>query len=495
MAPSNGALGRYQRPIFIAIIIVILIAMFWPHSGGGNAIQKGYDKATGGSTSHSTAVGDTSTVLTDFAHKFKTADEFKPHFAKVEKLSPLNTTDAKRTCNWSPEDEQAMQFQWGPTSDWFANDTLEAESEKLRGDWQRFVREEMVPWEKAKHRFSGRGIVTLAGHADTLRREAILLRQLVRLGSTLPVEIHHWENEMNEDQMRFLTNIYPYVTFNDLSLAHNVMKTHGPTAGYGHYHFKTAAVVNTKFAQFLLLDSDNIPLVDPATLFDHPIYKEYGTLFWPDVARTRKQNPMWAITRTFCRMDEYEMESGQMVVDKRRFFYHLQLAAWFNEHDVYKHFVLGDKDMFRFAWHALKTRFGRPARWLSSAGVLHDGKYCGHTFVQPHPDGRHGFLHRGYFKLQSKASLRYFKEHGGVFNAWKESKYPTDMLYPEATRWLGDSVDGVEGAWQCMDITDAEPQPIETMYPGLDKLFEELGGYWQLDDDPFHDIGPASDGT
>ena len=30
------------------------------------------------------------------------------------------------------------------------------------------------------------------------------------------------------------------------------------------------------------MDSDNIPLDDPAQLFESPLYQEHGTLFWPD---------------------------------------------------------------------------------------------------------------------------------------------------------------------------------------------------------------------
>ena len=106
-------------------------------------------------------------------------------------------------------------------------------------------------------------------------------------------------------------------------------------------------------------------------------------------------------------MDEYEQESGQLLVDKRRFFYHLQLAAWFdNEHsrnEYYRQILLGDKDLFRFAWHALQTQYGTPAKWLTSVGTFYeDGYYCGHSFAQHHPDdGRVAFMHGGLVKVHS----------------------------------------------------------------------------------------------
>ena len=34
--------------------------------------------------------------------------------------------------------------------------------------------------------------------------------------------------------------------------------------------------------QVLMLDSDNLPLVNPETLFESKGYKKHGNLFWPD---------------------------------------------------------------------------------------------------------------------------------------------------------------------------------------------------------------------
>lgn len=45
---------------------------------------------------------------------------------------------------------------------------------------------------------------------------------------------------------------------------------------------KVAALLHCSFQEVLLLDSDNLPLVDPAYLFDDPLYQQHGNLFWPD---------------------------------------------------------------------------------------------------------------------------------------------------------------------------------------------------------------------
>jgi hypothetical protein len=64
-------------------------------------------------------------------------------------------------------------------------------------------------------------------------------------------------------------------------------------------------------------DSDSIPLADPEALFNAPSYKRLGIWATPDYWKTPSNNPMWAIMGVKCR-NEWEMESGQMVVDKKR---------------------------------------------------------------------------------------------------------------------------------------------------------------------------------
>jgi hypothetical protein len=66
-----------------------------------------------------------------------------------------------------------------------------------------------------------------------------------------------------------------------------------------------------------LQDSDSIPLTDPDALFSAPSYQRLGIWATPDYWKTPSNNPMWAIMGVKCR-NEWEMESGQMVIDKKR---------------------------------------------------------------------------------------------------------------------------------------------------------------------------------
>jgi alpha 1,2-mannosyltransferase len=422
------------------------------------------------------------------AHKLPSADSFRDHFEAVTRLKGITIAEAKKTCTWAFPD--AVDFQFEKDVDWVLQDRPDDEIEERRRAWHSYVEGQMIPWDMVKDKFEGRGIVILAGNHDTLSRLKVVLRQLVKLQSEMPIEIHYWDDEMSEDSMRDLASRYGNMTFNDLSKGHNIIRVKKDGL-WINYQLKTAAMINSKFAEPMLLDSDNIPILDPASLYDSKVYQEYHSVFWPDIARSWPQNPAWAITNSPCRMDEYEQESGQLLVDKRRYWYHLQLASWMNNEQgaYYNEFLLGDKDMFRFAWHALRTDYGRPKKWLASVGTENDGYYCGHSFAQFHPDdGRVAFLHGGLVKSVSLEVMRWNKEvKGGYFRHYKQA--PTDedpsqnvkvgVIFDGAT-YKPDHTEDFKVA-MCTDMKDVPARDLNELLPGWEKYYEEIGGYWQLE--------------
>ncbi|CAN8103378.1 unnamed protein product [Discula destructiva] len=320
-------------------------------------------------------------------------------------------------------------------------------------------------------------------------RVKVVLRSLVKLKSTIAVEIHYWADEMDIRDQEDLRSIYRGITFNDLSGQHNVLKVKKDGFFGINYQLKTAALINSHFAEPLLLDSDNIPVIDPELLYDSAVYREFGTVFWPDIARTRPNNPAWAIFNTHCKTDEWEQESGQLLVDKTRFWYHLQLAAWINNDQgvYYSDMLLGDKDTFRFAWHALKTQFGKPNRWLTSVGTTNDGTYCGHTFAQHHPDDdRVAFMHGGLLKTVDLDVMRWNRDvKGGYFRDYKRAPSDQDAatnvnvaITFDPGAYVGE---GVRPA-MCTDMFDVQPRDLNEIVPGFEQTFRELGGYWMLDE-------------
>ena len=85
---------------------------------------------------------------------------------------------------------------------------------------------------------------------------------------------------------------------------------------------KAQMLYHTSFEEVLVLDSDNVPLRDPAFLFDSMEYRAHGNLFWPDFWTHNFMSPGQAYT--FLKLkDPWEKEpntvtteSGQFLIDR-----------------------------------------------------------------------------------------------------------------------------------------------------------------------------------
>jgi alpha-N-acetylglucosamine transferase len=125
------------------------------------------------------------------------------------------------------------------------------------------------------------------------------------------------------------------------------------------YSMKGASILSTEYDEILFLDADNIPVRDPTFLFDHPSFRETGAVFWKDFWKTRPDNPIFKILELKC-MDEFEQESGQILIKKRYpgVYKALSLAYFLQRNpDLYFRLILGDKDTFRLAWRALDMAY------------------------------------------------------------------------------------------------------------------------------------------
>ena len=201
--------------------------------------------------------------------------------------------------------------------------------------------------------FTGRGIVISAGGAQVFTNAYVLVFVLRRtLKSTLPIEVWHLgEAEMTPAMRELLEAL-------DVSVvdAHRVLAEHPARIADG-WQLKPYALMRSRFAEVLLLDSDQVPLTDPAALFDWPEYASTGAVFWPDIMDLRAENPVWALfgmpperTRSF--------ESGQALVDKRRHWRAMQITLYLNEEaDTFYNLVYGDKDTFLLGWRLAGAPF------------------------------------------------------------------------------------------------------------------------------------------
>jgi hypothetical protein len=228
--------------------------------------------------------------------------------------------------------------------------------------------------------FAGRGIVICGGGMGYFTNAWVAVRQLRRLGCTLPIQNWHLGDREMDDAMRGL--LAPLgVTCVD---AMEVRRRH-PARILNGWELKCFALLHSPFQEVMLLDADNVAVVNPESLFDTPQFAEHGAIFWPDYGRMTADRSAWRVFDVPYR-DEPEFESGQIVLDKARCWRALRLAMWFNEHsDFFYRHIWGDKDTFRFAWHRTGQRFAMPPFPIHTL----EGTMCQHDF-----EGRLIFQHR-----------------------------------------------------------------------------------------------------
>jgi hypothetical protein len=193
---------------------------------------------------------------------------------------------------------------------------------------------------------SGRGIVTCAGGERLFTCVYVLVRILREtLNCTLPMQIWHFGGEELSPVMRWLLKPFDVELVDAASFLADF-----PSDIRNGWQLKPYAMLHSHFEEVLFLDADQVPVRDPAILFDLPQYLETGAVFWPDVTDLKAENPIWdllGLTPQACPA----WESGQMLLDKRRHTPSLRTALCLNEQAglVYR-MLYGDKDTFLVAW-------------------------------------------------------------------------------------------------------------------------------------------------
>ena len=160
--------------------------------------------------------------------------------------------------------------------------------------------------------FEGRGIVICAGGGMYNVCAWVAINLLRWLGCALPIQVWFCGLEERDDQ--FLELLRPLgVEGVDGSLP----QSNALDSTLGGWELKVRAVLHCPFREVLLLDADNVPVADPAYLFDEPEYQACGAMFWPDISNAKApENPRWN-TFGVAHRDEPEIESGQVLVDKQ----------------------------------------------------------------------------------------------------------------------------------------------------------------------------------
>jgi hypothetical protein len=158
-----------------------------------------------------------------------------------------------------------------------------------------------------------------------------------------------------------------------------------PSSRFTESSAKASSVLHCRFAEVLLLSAVNVPVADPTSLFGASPYVRTGAVFWPDENHLTSDRALWPLTGVRHR-DEPAFETGQMLLDKRRCWAPLWLAARMCERaDFWFPYSDGDRGTFQIAWRRLAARYAMvpcPPEPL-------DGTRCHHDFA-----GRRIFQHR-----------------------------------------------------------------------------------------------------
>lgn len=227
----------------------------------------------------------------------------------------------------------------------------------------------------------GRGIVICAGGSRLLTNAYVLVRSLREvLGCTENIEIWHvGASEMPPPMARIFRDLGCvmvdanfFISPEDASLRDG-------------WHLKLHALSYTRFAEVLLLDADQVPVANPACVFEWDEFKETGALFWPDILDFVPDNPIWQRLGMEPR-DITSIETGQLCVDRGRHSRAITVARQMLEHqDLIDCDFYGDKDAILLAWLKLQSSYT-----LVPHAPFRDQRYLG----QRHMDGSLLFQHR-----------------------------------------------------------------------------------------------------
>ncbi|CAF1247577.1 unnamed protein product [Didymodactylos carnosus] len=281
------------------------------------------------------------------------------------------------------------------------NDT---ELEQTKLNWQSFIK--TIP-DYPHGNYSGYGIVTStsanSGYIGTFQRTLAQIKLLRWLNCQLPIEIYSFSDELNE------TEVFILETVSDVQVKFIDQVVDNESRNLSRYAIKPNAIIQSRFEHVLWLDSDNIPIKDPTYLFHTQHYKKSTAMFWPDFWIGSSMSPIWRVLDLECRQEDYEQESGQILIDKKKAWKPLNLAVHFNRDPVIQNIWLGDKDTFRLAWKVLKVPFHFVRKFLAIGGFLYTRidrngtrlpgiNFCGHTMIQHDHKGDIIFLHSNAIK-------------------------------------------------------------------------------------------------
>lgn len=284
-----------------------------------------------------------------------------------------------------------------------------------------------IPYDKGSN-----GIIFIGGGKFSWL-SYVSLMALRDIGSKLPVEIIMPTYADYEEEINFCTRVLPIlnaacVVIPEI-LGPGAMIQQSNKEKFKSYQFKSLALMVSSFQNVLLLDSDNVPLVNPDSIFDSPVYKKYGMITWPDywerttspvfyevaglhVDETKRvKYNQYPITQKQPAAGEkaeeetipyhdYEgtmqnpsTESGQFMINKKTHSRTLLLSMYYNLYGPTLYYKLlslgepgeGDKDTFVAAAHVLGEKYYQVNTKVRALGFFDKGDFHGVAMMHRDP--------------------------------------------------------------------------------------------------------------
>jgi hypothetical protein len=255
------------------------------------------------------------------------------------------------------------------------------------------LEKQVFPWvDLEKLKFSGRGIIIPTGsHHFLFAVHAILTFRYI-LNSKLPIEVFYMGDGDLDEAHRKLLKLIPNVELVDL-----YSKLDKEKLNVGGWANKPFSVLASNFEEVILVDADVLFLQDPAVLFEKKEYKETGTLFFHDRSinwnhqkthdfiKTLVKFPseMTKSTRFWNEKTVHEMESGVVVIDKKRALQGLLTVCKMNDDEERKiiyEWVHGDKETYWTGFDVAMVPYAFLPTYAGTIGYVNpksDESICG----------------------------------------------------------------------------------------------------------------------
>ncbi len=239
--------------------------------------------------------------------------------------------------------------------------------------------------------YRGRGIV-ICGGVKHLPCLWVCINMLRQLNCVLPIELWHFKHEFADAEKELFDGLN--VAFVNATSVREL----NPVRILNGWELKPFAIIHSAFEEVLLLDADNVPIKEPAFLFETKEYASTGAIFWPDYGRLSSSRKAWAVTGVLYK-DEPEFESGQILINKSICWKALQLTMYLNEwSDYFYSYIHGDKETFHLAWRKVDQSYSMPSRQIDNIGGFCMGQ---HDF-----QGRRIFQHCNMRKWKFRDNTR-----------------------------------------------------------------------------------------